>query len=61
MGCDLSFPSNEPEKTITFLAYLLLTRNVKASTTNCQLSAVRMAHLELGLDNPILRDPQSQF
>ena len=57
MCCDLSFPWNEPKKTITFLAYLLLTRKVKASTANCQLSAVRMAHLELGLDSPILRDP----
>ena len=57
MSCDLSFPWNEPKKTITFLAYLLLTRKVKASTANCQLSAVRMAHLELGLDSPTLRDP----
>jgi hypothetical protein len=56
MDCDLSFPW-ETSKTLNFLAYLLFTREVKAKTANCQLSGVRMAHLELGLDSPSLRPP----
>ena len=47
MDCNLSFPWGT-EKTLKFLAYLLFTRKVKSSTANCQLSGVRMAHLEIG-------------
>ena len=56
MDCNLSFPW-EMEETLKFLAYLLFTRKVKSSTANCQLSGVRMAHLEIGLDSPSLRPP----
>ncbi len=56
MECDMSFPW-DTRKTLTFLAFLLFTRKVKAKTANCQLSGVRMAHLELGLDSPSLRPP----
>ena len=56
MSYDLSFPW-DTSKTLQFLAYLLFTRGVKANTANCQLSGVRMAHLELGLDSPSLRPP----
>ena len=57
MKCDLSFPWHETRKTLMFLTYLLFTRKVKANTANCQLSGARMAHLELGLDSPSLRQP----
>lgn len=56
MKCDLSFPW-DAGKTLQFLAYLLFTRKVLAKTANCQLSGVRMAHLEEGLDCPCLRPP----
>ena len=55
MECDLTFPWETPTKVLTFLAFLLFNRNVKSSTASCQLSGVRMAHLELGLDSPSLR------
>ena len=56
MDCDLSFPW-ETGKTLNFLAFLLFSREVKAKTASCQLSGVRMAHLELGWDCPVLRPP----
>ena len=57
MNCDLSLPWDDIGKTLHFLAFLLYTRKVTASTANCQLSGVRMAHLEIGLDAPSLRPP----
>ena len=54
LSCDLSLPWNT-EKTLNFLAYLLFTRKVKAETADSQLSGVRSAHLEIGLDEPSLR------
>ena len=56
MQTDLYFPWNTKE-TLVFLAYLLYTREVTSKTANCQLSGVRMAHLEIGLECPILRPP----
>ena len=56
MGKDLSFPW-DTSKTLCFVGYLLHTRKVKAKTVNCQLSGVRMAHIEEGLDCPSLRPP----
>ena len=56
METDMSFPWDS-SKVLTFLAYLLYSRNVTAKTANCQLSGVRMAHLELLLDCPCLRPP----
>ena len=44
-------------QTLHFVAYLLFTRKVMSKTVTCQLSGVRMAHIELGLDNPNLRTP----
>ena len=54
MGKDLSFPW-DTSKTLCFVGYLLHTRGVKAKTANCQLSGVRMAHIEAGHDCPSLR------
>ena len=56
MNCDLKFPWTITQ-TLHFIAYLLFTRKVKANTVACQLSGVRMAHIELGFDNPSLRTP----
>ena len=44
-------------QTLHFIAYLIFTRKVKASTASCQLSGVRMPHIELGFDNPNLKTP----
>ena len=56
LDCDLKFPWTITQ-TLHFIAYLLFTRNVKSNTVSCQLSGVRMAHIELGFDNPNLRTP----
>ena len=56
LNCDLQFPWTITQ-TLHFIAYLLFTRNVKSNTVSCQLSGVRMAHIELGFDNPNLRTP----
>ena len=56
MGYNLRFPWG-PTQTIQFVAYLLYTRKVKAKTAMCQLSGVRMAHLESGFECPSLRPP----
>ena len=56
LNCDLNFPWTITQ-TMHFIAYLLFTRNVKSKTVSCQLSGVRMAHIELGFDNPTLRTP----
>ena len=56
LDCDLKFLWTITQ-TLHFIAYLLFTRNVKSNTVSCQLSGVRMAHIELGFDNPNLRTP----
>ena len=55
-NCNLDLPW-DIKQTLHFIAYLLFTRKVKSKTVSCQLSGVRMAHLELGYDNPTLRTP----
>ena len=55
LECNLDFPWSISQ-TLHFIAYLF-TRKVKSKTVTCQLSGVRMAHIELGLDNPNLRTP----
>ena len=60
MDKDLSFPW-DVSKTLCFVGYLLHTRGVKAKTANCQLSGVRMAHIEEGLDCPSLRPPMIEL
>ena len=56
LSCNLDFPWYFSQ-TLHFIAYLIFTRKVKATTANCQLSGDRMAHIELGYDNPNLRTP----
>ena len=56
LGCNLDFPWSIGQ-TLHFIAYLLFTRKVMSKTVTCQLSGVRMAHIELGMDNPNLRTP----
>ena len=56
MDTDMCLPW-DTRKTLTFLAYLLYNREVTSKTANCQLSGVRMAHLEVGLECPSLRPP----
>ena len=56
LECSLDFPWSISQ-TLHFIAYLLFTRKVKSKTVTCQLSGVRMAHIELGFDNPNLRTP----
>ena len=56
LDCNLDFPWTITQ-TLHFIAYLIFTREVKATTVSCQLSGVRMAHIELGFDNPNLRTP----
>ena len=56
LNCNLDFPWTISQ-TLHFIAYLLFTRKVMSKTVTCQLSGVRMAHIELGLDNPNLRTP----
>ena len=54
LNCNLALPW-DIRQTLNFVAYLLFTRKVKATTVSCQLSGVRMAHLEWGYNNPALR------
>ena len=56
LNCNLDFPWTITQ-TLHFIAYLLFTRKVMSKTVTCQLSGVRMAHIELGFDNPNLRTP----
>ena len=56
LDCNLYFPWTISQ-TVHFIAYLLLTREVKSKTVSCQLSGVRMAHIELGFDNSNPRTP----
>ena len=56
LNCSLDFPWTIAQ-TLHFIAYLLFTRKVTSKTVTCQLSGVRMAHIELGMDNPNLRTP----
>ena len=56
LNCNLDFPWTITQ-TLHFIAYLLFTRKVMSKTVTCQLSGVRMAHIELGFDNPSLRTP----
>ena len=56
LECNLDFPWTITQ-TLNFIAYLIFTRKVKATTVSCQLSGVRMTHIELGYDNPNLRTP----
>ena len=48
LDCNMDFPWNITQ-TLHFIAYLLFTRGVKSNTVSCELSGVRMAHIELGL------------
>ena len=52
---DLSFQF-DVEKTSNFIGYLIK-NGCCSKTINCYLSAVRMAHLQRGLDCPHLREP----
>ena len=53
LECNLEFPWTITQ-TLNFIAYLIFTREVKGTTVSCQLSGVRIAHIELGFDNPNL-------
>ena len=49
MNCVLDIPW-DTSKTLKFIAYLLYTREVSTKPVGCQLSGVRMAHMERGID-----------
>ena len=51
---NLSLPFDVP-KTISYINYLLFTRNLKANTCEKYLSGIRMHHLAMGFDAPALR------
>ena len=55
-GTDLSLPFNL-HKTLTFVAWLMDERKVKASTIEKYLSGLRMIHLTEGTEIPCLREP----
>ena len=55
-GKDLCLPFNL-EKTLTFVAWLLDVRKVKAITIEKYLSGLRMVHMAQGSDLPCLREP----
>ena len=56
MEVDLTFPW-DTSKVLNCLAYLLYCRKVSSKTANCQLSGVRMAHLEMLLECHCLQPP----
>ena len=53
-GVNLALPFDIP-KTLHYINYLLLDRNVKANTCEKYLSGIRMHHLTMGFDAPALR------
>ena len=53
-GVNLTVPFDIP-KTLHYINYLLLDRNVKANTCEKYLSGIRMHHLTMGFDAPALR------
>ena len=53
-GISLSLPF-DVSKTIQYINYLLHARNVKSSTCEKYLSGIRMYHLAMGFDAPVLR------
>ena len=50
----MALPFDIP-KTLHYINYLLLDRNVKANTCEKYLSGIRMHHLTMGFDAPALR------
>ena len=51
---NLSLPF-DISKTISYINYLLFTRKLKANTCEKYLSGIRMHHLAMGFDAPVLR------